>query len=159
MKLQALFYILIVVFTVSCKTTDATTAIDEPPFNVLQATYNHWVGGQPGMRGIQLKIIIESTSVQLDSIFFRDQAIALNKEESSDNLLFTGSYINPYIHKDMKMSSDPLEEYGNKAPPINIYGNRYGLKNDEAIVNYQYKGQVRYFKIEKLKKTETEYRY
>ena len=90
MKLQSLFYILILVFTVSCKTTNTATELDEHPFKVVQASYNHWVGGQPGVKGIQLKILIENPSIQLDSIFFRNHSLALNKEEHSENFLFTG---------------------------------------------------------------------
>lgn len=159
MKLQSLFYILIVVFSISCKSADAAAEIDEPPFKVVQATYNYWVGGQPGVKGIELKISIDNPSVQLDSIFFRGHAIVLNKEAEHDSSFFKGSYTSPYSPKDMRMSGNPLEEYGNKAPPINIKASRFELKNDEAIANYQYKGQVRYIKIEKLTKIATKYRY
>ncbi len=158
MKLNSLFFILVIMLFDSCKTTEATTVIDEHPFKVVRATYNNWVGGQPGAKGIHVKIIIDNPSVQLDSIYFRNQKIALSKEENTDKVLFIGNYIAQYVRNDMQLSSDPLVEYGNKPPPI-ITDKKLAVKYEEAVVNYQYKGMVRYLKIEKLKKTATEYMY
>jgi hypothetical protein len=157
MKPQAIIYIIITVFTVRCKSLDSATVVDQHPFNIVEATYNHWVGGQPGVRGIHIKIIIDNPSIQLDSILFRNQTLALQREKDAEQALFVGNYTRPYIQKEMILSSDRLEEYGNTIPPVNI--NRGGSKDEKVILSYQHNNKVRLFKIEKLKQTDTEYRY
>lgn len=159
MKLSSLFFILVILLSNSCKTTEAASGIDEHPFKVVRATYNNWVGGQPGSKGIHVKIIIDNPSVQLDSIYFRHQKIALSKEEITGKELFIGNYNTPYVKKDMRLSSNPMDEYGNEPPPVISNKKLFDLKDEGAVVNYRYKGKVHYLKIEKLKRTATENRY
>ena len=59
----------------------------------------------------------------------------------------------------MKMSGNPLEEYGNEPPPINLDKEQVDPKNERAIIRYVYQDKAYYLVIEKLKKTTTEFMY
>ncbi len=152
--LNLIIVALIPFFFSSCCASKTTICQKEAPFKVLNATYNIWDGGQPGVKGISINITIDNPTIQLDSVYFRNNKIPLRSDSKSEKLKFTGSYNLPYKNKDLIMSSNPLEEFGNK--PHNIKPNiPFNLKKNEAVVSYFYKGKRNYYKIKNVTEIKT----
>lgn len=134
-----------------CSTTKEATKI-EPPFKVIKATHNSWVGGRPGVKGININITIDNSKIELDSVFFRNKKTKLKKDISISPSIFIGVFINKNIKKDYTLHEDPVKEYGNTPPDITIKM-PFELQTNEAIVSYLHKGKIQYYKIEDVVKT------
>lgn len=125
----------------------------KPPFKVVKATYNSWVGGQPGVRGIRVEISIDNSEITLDTIYFRNMETTLKKELNSANELYVGTFVLPKKNEFI-LHSDPKKEYGNEVPDISLKI-PFVLKKDEAIVSYSYKNKRVFFKVEHLIETKS----
>ncbi|WP_457617014.1 hypothetical protein [Lutibacter sp.] len=124
--------------------------LQSPPFKVVNAVYSYWVGGQPGVKGIKIKIAIDNPSIKLDSVYFRGNALELQKDMTSQLPTFIGTYIFPYKPPvDLIMSDNSVQEYGNKPHPISSKKQR-NLKKNEALISYKYNQKRVYFKINEL---------
>jgi len=141
-----------VIILLACSFCSATKDIstENHPFKVTKATYNTWVGGQPGVRGINISIIIDNPEIKLDSVFFRNMKTKLKSDRNSKPVVFLGTFIHPNTKKDYILHKNEEKEYGNK--PQNMLTNfPFQLQEDEAIISYIFKEKTRYYKIEKLK--------
>ena len=93
----------------------------------------------------QDKVLYEKI-VQLDSIYFRGKAVSLEVKPGNKKL-FIGRILYPPSNKfDRKLSKESLNEYNNKAPIIEI-NTFYNLEQDECVVTYESRGEIKYYKI------------
>jgi len=99
--------------------------------------------------GYQIYIPIKNNpnNISIDSIYFKGQKTKL--EASNDNLYI--GHFKTVISKsqDIIMSSDPIEEYGNKVPelPKKI---PFDLNDEECVISYLNGNKVNYFKIHNI---------
>ncbi len=95
--------------------------------------------------GIELYIpvtSIQTNLVSLDSVYYKGRKAALQKSEEREGL-----YVAKFNKKgDMIMSSNPVDEYGNKVPILDKKMN-FDLKDDEAVLIFTQKGKTKYYKI------------
>ncbi len=128
------------------------------PFKVTNATYNTWVGGQPGVKGIKVVITINNTEIQLDSVVFRNKKTSLKKDISTESPTFVGVFTLPNPEKDYILHKNPLNEYGNT--PLNKSLNTpFAVKKNEAVVSYLLDNKTYYYKIDEVKEIKSTVKY
>ena len=107
-----------------------------------------WTAGvKDGGSGINVFIPIKDTATPLDSIYFRGQMAQLELIEG-DKPVYVGRFKTAHNQptKDIIMSDDPREEYGNKAPVIE-HDFPFELTDNECIITYKKGDQIMYYKI------------
>lgn len=118
---------------------------EKPSFKTESAYFQSWVAGvRDGGSGINVFIPITSElkNLKLDSLYFREQKVALTTKPYKPNLyigrIFTiGNQKKNYKLKTIKMPFD--------------------LKENDAVVSYQENDKTKYFKIENILEKETEF--
>ena len=88
------------------------------PFKITNASYSHWVGGQPGVKGISISIALNKSQIVLDSVYFKNRGMQLKRNKQSKSPTFVGTFNYPYKNPNLIISSNSKEEYGNTAPKI-----------------------------------------
>lgn len=119
----------------------------KPPSKIKEAYSQNWVGGQPGVKGtlVTLKLEKVSSSIVFDSIFFNEKVTKLDVKKSDDYLILTGKFIeDAYPKKDLILSSDPREEFGNTPPTAKVTV-PFEIAKNEAIISYFKDGEKKYF--------------
>ena len=153
--MRILLSLILVLSLTSCK----STKIDDnnAPFKVNGATYNYWVGGQPGVSGIRVIINYTSTEdISFDKIYFQKKEGQMD-EYKRDGKTFVIGRISTSKPRgsDLIMDADPKKEINNKPPQgSNI---PFDLKENEAMIVYTYKGESYNLKITDIKKTDTDF--
>lgn len=118
---------------------------ENPPFKIIKATYENWVGGQPGVKGINLKITYSPVNaVQFEDIYFSEK---VTKLEIKNNMLFA-YYITSSINNDMVLHSEATKEINNSIPKIKKFP--FNLKKNQAVISYKIEGKIKYYKINSL---------
>ena len=142
--LASIFYFIVILGCSSSKQFET-----RPPFTLGKTYYQDWSAGiQEGGSGTNVFIPIEDNpkNIALDSIYFRNQAVKLKKQEA-DNTIYIGRFQSKN-KQDLIMSSDPKAEYGNTLPKT--VKPPFPLAKNECIVSYQDKGKTKYYKIQDL---------
>ena len=121
----------------------------DPPFTLGAVFYQDWVAGvREGGSGTNVYINIESymEDVVIMDVYFR------NKKEKAQNSpqyfdQYTGYFKNE-SRPDVIMDSDPVKESQNTPPePF-----PFRLKDDEAVLSYLHKDEVKYLKISNMER-------
>ena len=117
---------------------------DKAPVTLEQVYCQNWVAGiEGGGSGLNIFIPIKDKNFLLDSVYFRGRVSHL--EISQDSLLFVGRYKTAFNQpKDMIMSKDPKEEFGNEMPEIPKKF-PFDLKDNECVISYLEDGKSKYF--------------
>lgn len=153
-KLASISISVVILFAFSfCNATKEATQ-GKHPFKVTKATYNTWVGGRPGVKGININITIDNSEIELDTVFFRNMKTKLKRDVNSTPSIFIGVFALQNTKKDYILHEDPVKEYGNTPPNISL-NIPFELKNNEAVISYFYKGNTKYYKIENVKETKS----
>ena len=124
------------------------------PSTITDIFYQDWVGGRPGVRGklVTIKMKSPKNNMVFDSIFFNNKVIKLNSSTIGDILTLTGNFVeNTYQNRDIIMSSNPKEEFGNK-PTTKIAKIPFELSDNEAVISYIIKDKKRYYIVKNIKK-------
>ena len=147
--------ILIVIMAGLSHCSSAQKLQKEAPTEFGETYYEQWVSGvAQGPSGLNIYIELKGESIQLDSVFFRGKVAKL-EVEPSNKLLFIGRFINESTEKrDMIMSSNTDQEYGNTAPEIKT-NNPFDLGQSECVVSYKHKDETRYYKLVNIVKKES----
>lgn len=146
---------LIVIFSIvlfSCKSTNGINELgfqSNPPFKVEKASYSKWLSDQSGVHGISIQIQLNKTTVAIDSVYFRNNSIKLNLDNSTSNSMYVGSMVLPNTNKNLQMNMDSKKEFGNTVPDIS-QKIPFKLAQNEAVVSYFYKNKRYYFKISEV---------
>lgn len=152
MKLLAIFSLVFGLF--QC----ASTKFDKnPPFKINGATYNYYLGGMPGVSGTWVRINYKKTNeVVFDSLFFQGRKTKVMLETLNKNTYLKGHFNTSTVNskEDLILHRKGEKEYGNKPPQPKI---PFELKNNEAVISYVQEGVTKYFKVENIVKTATDY--
>lgn len=146
-------------FFLACKTSKNISENQfqkKAPFKIEQATYQNWVGGQPGIKGVIVQIKLRSSQVALDSIYFRNMKVALESVKNTSDSIYIGHFQYPNTNIKHIYHEDSRKEYGNVVPDISRKI-PFELQKDEAIVSYHFNEKVFYYKIEELKEIKSSY--
>ncbi|MDO5971990.1 hypothetical protein Q4Q35_19485 [Flavivirga aquimarina] len=148
--LNLLLFLLIIVGFSQCASTQKLE--DKLPLEIDDVYYQHWVSGvKGGGAGYNLYIPIKSNPnhIVLDSLYFKGQQVKLELKNES---VFVGRFKSKANKKhDIIMSSDPLAEYGNKAPEASK-SIPFKLSDAECIVSYKKGKKTLYYKISNITK-------
>lgn len=126
---------------------------NNPPFKFKKASYNNWVGGQPGVSGTIVEIELgESSNIDFDSIFFRNKSTKVEINTSNGKTLLIGHFnTSKRQNRDLILDADVTKEMKNTLPDVKKFP--FELKKDEAILSYKLGDKINYFKIEDIEKT------
>jgi hypothetical protein len=83
MKFLTIFLGGSILFFSACSLTKFPFFQNCPPVEVAEAYYKSWQGGQPGVRGMQLTLIVKEKTLQLDSIYFRHRWVFAERDAFS----------------------------------------------------------------------------
>lgn len=125
---------------------------EEPPVVLEQAYYTTWVGGAKGAgSGLNLFIPVKSgigQGISMDSVYFhgRGTRLVIKPEQPDLYIGYFETAENQEKAPDLIMSSDPMEEYGNRPPEI-VQKFLFDLEKDEAVVKFTKNGKSGYFRI------------
>ena len=126
---------------------------NRPPFNITEATYYSWTGGQPGVSGIN--IIMTHTPVQevvFDSVYFRGMKGVIETYTSEKE-----TYIIGRINTSKSMHSIISDGTSQIIESVSDQTENYGLKDNEALILYTFKNKKSYFKVSDLVNTQPKY--
>ena len=145
-------YLVLVFLLLNCGShgTNAQKSQSPHPFKVLEATYNNWAGGQPGVSGFHVSILLDTPDIELDTLYFRNRKTLLKKIVNSSKNKWVATFVNS-PKKDRIIAADPLSEYGNLVPDLSLKI-PFQLRKNEAVIQYLYRGENRYLKVSDMKK-------
>ncbi len=153
MRIKTIFIIVSAVFLTQCKSTQFDL---KPPFTITGATYNLWVGGQPGVSGIRVIIGYESKeSIEFQKIYFAKKEGTLTARKKDGKTYLTGHIdTSKRREKDLVLDIDSKKEINNKLPEPKL---PFELKENEAVISYLVAGKIKYYKVENIKQTKTDF--
>jgi len=152
MKTIKLLVVMCVAYSFSqCSSIKLT---EKAPFTIFGATYHNWVGGQPGVRGTNLIIGIEKNDdITIKSIYFRNKQNTPSTENRKGK-----AYLVVNVSTSSRDGIDKIiEQPSKKLEKINNSKNEgpFKLEAHQAVIKYSVGKRVFYYKIKKIKKTET----
>ena len=118
---------------------------EKPPFKIIEATYHSWVGGQPGIKGIRVHLVIDNSQLELDTVYFRNMKVKLKRDINSPKNLYVGTFVLEK-KKEFRLDIDPKKEYGNEAPDVTLKI-PFKLESNEAVVSYLFHDKREFYKI------------
>jgi hypothetical protein len=124
---------------------------ENPPFKIISSVSKNWVGGQPGVKGINVKITYTTDKViEFDSIYYSKKVAKLELNQSNNRKMIIGYFNTSTRKNDIILASNSKKEINNTVPEIKNFP--FQLKEDEAINSYKIKGKIKYFKVTSIKK-------
>lgn len=143
-----------------CKTMKLTKSA---PFNVTGATYNEWVGGQPGVSGTNLIIgVANDANITFKKVYFHNKAVDARIEDKNGK-----KYVIANISTSAKrilvaratttINGGAVMSDKNNKPKIKRETIPFNLEPTEAVISYMSGKKVYYYKVSKIKKTDTIY--
>ncbi len=151
MKKIIAFIVLISLF--ACKSTQKQ--LNELPISIESASYQNWYGGRSGVRGVKIEIngILNKQDLVFKSAYYLDKKSEIQTQIEDDKILLSIS-INTSKRREMMLSSNPNEEFGNKAPVKPKYAD---LKENEVVIEYLNNDKIQFIKVELKKKKDLFY--
>jgi len=149
--MKPVIYLFFVLGFMTCKSVKTDS---NPPFTITGATYNYWVGGQPGVSGT--RVIINYTSdqeVTFDKIYFQKKEGTVENYLRDEKTFIIGRINTSTPRGDMTLDIDPKKEMNNKLPEKIPFD----LKENEAVIIYTYKGESHHYKVKNIKKTKSDF--
>lgn len=124
---------------------------EKPPFKIEKTSYNTWVGGQPGVSGTRVEIVLkEKSNINFDSLFFQKKATKVDLNLTSDKTLLIGHFnTSNRQNRDLILDDNSTKEIKNSLPKVKTFP--FNLKENEAILSYKIGDKTKYFKIKNIK--------
>ena len=124
------------------------------PDGIGQVYCQRWVAGvEGGGSGLNIFIPVTNAELLLDSVYFRGKAAKL--EFKKEAMMFVGRYTSEINKKkDLILSGDPKEEYGNEMPKIEK-PIPFKLEENECVLSYQEGDETKYFKVTNVVEKQT----
>ena len=159
-SLKIIILICVAVSFSQCKTMKLT---EKAPFTITGATYHNWVGGQPGVSGTNLIIGIENNpAITVKTIYFWNRKnnpkienrngkeyLVVNISTSAERILVTKTTTT--INGGVVMNDERNKpKFIRKTIP-------FKLEPNEAVISYMSGKKTYYYKVSKIKKTDTIY--
>ena len=146
--------VILIVAAVSFAQCSTLKLTEKAPFTITEATYQNWVGGQPGVRGTNVTIGIEALNgISIQHVYYKNAkhipSIETRKGKTYLVVNSTAARSDQIeeITLALKKNQDKRPEIKNEIP--------FALKINEAVIAYAFGKKTRYYKIQKIKKTET----
>ena len=148
--MKAYFYFTIILF-VSCKTLKFER---NPPFKVVEATYNYWEGGY-SVKGTKVIISFKNTTnIVFSKLYFQNKETVIDLIEEKELKYIVANFTEKQ-KEDLILNKDSKSEFENNLLELNKYP--FQLEENEAVLLYKEKGKNKYFKIRNIKKLDTDY--
>tara|TARA_B110000091_G_scaffold204672_1_gene239621 strand:- start:489 stop:953 length:465 start_codon:yes stop_codon:yes gene_type:complete len=129
----------------------------KPPFKITAASYKNWVGGQPGVHGINVYINYTSkTAIDFDSIYFRNKTVKLELKKQNEKKRLVG-YFNTSTtksKKDLQLQKDAPKPHSTINTELKI---PFVLNENEAVISYTEASITKYYKVPNLKKEASDF--
>ena len=137
----------------NCKTQSIQ---QEAPFTIIEKSYFKWAGGKKGDQGTTIKLVgnFETTNLGFSNIYFQNYKYKVIPELRGNTFTLIGNRSS--LKKDMNMSGNAIDEYGNTPPELDKEI-PFDLQKDEAVIEYSINGQVYFHKVAGVKQLETVY--
>lgn len=148
---------LFLLFTLSIVTCKSISLETKPTFTITEASYKSWVGGQPGVHGINVYLSYTSKStVDFDSIYFRNRVVKLSKKQLPATQILMGYFNTSTVNsiEDLKSHKEVPKKDHSKKQKLQI---PFILKQDEAVISYTEGNGVKYYKVLTLKKQASDF--
>lgn len=129
--------------------------VEQPPFELGDATCQSWTGGRAesgsGML-LEIPLIGEmSEDIMLKQAYFRGKITDVKMENTENGWVAKANFRNQSREKpDMVMHADSRKEVGNRPPAIKEKF-PFELEEDQCVVSFMDGETVKYFKIEGVK--------
>ena len=124
---------------------------DNPPFIITSATYVDWVGGQPGIKGTNVKINYTSdTDIKFENVYFQNRITKLQTKKAISGKLVIGYFSTSTRQNEIVLDANPVKELNNPIPETQKFP--FDLKENEAVISYRIKGKIKFHKIKSLNK-------
>lgn len=124
----------------------STQFVKNPEFNITNATYHSWTGGQPGTGGINVKIEVENASdTNFGAVYFRDKQAKLERNKKNQKIVLIGHFPKKPNTNDIVLDKNPVKELKNTLP-TNEDAFPFELEKNEIVISYSYKEKIKYFK-------------
>lgn len=153
MKFMKIFAIIFITINLAaCKSVQFEK---NPPFQIIEATHKSWVGGLPGVHGINVFITYTSKkTIAFDSIYFRNKVVRLEMKEINGIQHLTGRFNTSKVNsrKDLILHRDTQKEVGNEPPKIKF---QFDLNSNDAVISYRVAGKTKFHKVFNIKKERT----
>lgn len=151
MKAKAILIAFVTILLIQCKSTQFDA---KPPFNIIDATYNNWVGGQKGVSGIRLVFNFEAQeTVTFQKVYFANKEGSLESANKDGKKVLTG-HISTSTTSDITIDFDTKKEVKNKLPESTF---PFELKENEAVISYLQNGVTKFYKVKNVTKTKTSF--
>lgn len=149
-KMKTMKIVSILVIIVGFSQCGSLKFEQHPPFKITSAVYQNWSGGQPGVKGMNVKITYTSNkTIEFDSLYFEKRAVDLQIKDSKTNKLVVG-YFTSNETNDLIFDANPVKELQNPIPSMKQFP--FELEKNEAVISYKIKGKIKYFKVSSVKK-------
>ena len=155
-SIKLLLLICVAVSLSQCKSMKLT---ENAPFNVAGATYHSWVGGQPGVSGTNLIIGVENdANITFKKVYFQNKIVDASIENRKGKKYVIAN-ISTSNRRELAIVKTELKQGlgeklstkpRSKANPI-----PFNLEPNEAVISYVSGKKTYYYKVSKVKKTET----
>jgi hypothetical protein len=137
----------------NCNTLKLT---ETPPFKITGATYHNWVGGQPGVSGTNLIIGVENdTNIAFIKIYFQNKVVDARIEDRKDKKYVIANIDTSNRREIGIESKEDLEEKIKKKSRYKLNPVPFNLEPNEAVISYMSGKKTYFYKVSKIKKTET----
>ena len=153
------FYLLSIVLLTTLITQCKSTKFDKtPPFTITRATYHYWVGGMPGVSGVNVFIGYQTDkNITFDSIYFANKKVKAQTKLVKGKTYLIGYFNTSTINskEDLILHRNGKKEFGNKPPVKEKFP--FKLKENEAVISFREKGKTKYYKVKNLQQTKTDF--
>ena len=125
-----------------------------PPFEITSAVYENWIGGQPGIRGTNVKInYIANTDFEFNSVYFSNKVTKLQTKKAISGKLVIGYFNTSTRQNDIVLDENPTKELNNPVPNLKKFP--FALKEDEAVISYIINNKTEYYKLKLVNKEQS----
>ena len=140
-------------FFIQCKSAQFDA---KPPIKITGATFNNWVGGQPGVSGIRVIVGYEKQGdIEFQKIYFAKKIGRIETYQRKGKTFLVGHIDTSSREKEeMIMDRDSENEIKNKLPEPKF---PFELKENEAVISYLKNGKTKFFKVKNIKQTKTDF--
>lgn len=154
-SLVFLITIVAVANLVACKSQSVVTSA---PFDVNEKSYFQWISGKQGTKGTTIRIegVVKSLNVSFSKLYFQNHEYEV-VPQFRDNVFVVEGTSSEFRKREMNLSSDPADEYGNQ-PSVPEKKIPFDLKDDEAILLYTVNGLEGFYKISGIVKLDQVYK-
>ncbi|TAI47503.1 hypothetical protein [Flagellimonas allohymeniacidonis] len=126
--------------------------IETSPVTLGEASCKQWYGStEESGKGLLLEIPVldEVSDIDVKQAFFRGMVTDIRWEKRKEGQILVADFkIEERTKPDIIMDADPKEEVGNQPPSLHKQEEfPFELESSEAIISYNDKGKMRYFKV------------